>query len=480
MKELELIKERLSVPSDFLTTVTINTFRPQYYFSKKQAVELAVSVHRKYRESPEYRDYVFKTLPLMLDSHKILAAINLYDMGYPNSDIIEILNQTRTDHIPDFWLTLIKYHKELGLLKTGSGRRARNLVWKFLNFIAETRGSRTVAFWFIKNKAQWNEVAYRTHTHFKDDLECLAGGLLFGRTEKLGRLQDEGVKAYLKDLETITDKVRNHTLTLRDLAESNLPFRTLEGFASKIIDTKSLEFYRVAFDKMTYYEALRRTGAMLRNGFLDEYHDLWFNKMRRAARRIDPVEIGSVILQHPELSQDLREILTISLEETGRLKFPRKSVVLCDASRSMKMKKTNPAPRVTWELIGLAASAEKAPSYFVRDVAERVPEVTGARGISREFGNNEAFNPTSLSRGLEEAKKHDAEYVFLISDCQSNIPYRGHEKIIAKKMKSTIITMNPTINPLEPEAATRLNTPNEVFLPIRGLRFLKKLVEVII
>jgi len=480
MRELDLLKETVPVPADFLTTVTINTFRPQYYFEKKQSVIQAVEVHKRYREDPEkYLEYSKKVLPLMLDSHKILCAVNIFDLiPDSNADVIDILSQTRTDHIPDFWLTILEYHRELGLRKRNLGSRGRKLVWKFLKHIAAKRGLRTVAFWFMKDKAKWNRVAYRAHAKFKGDMELIARYVLFGRKTDLSRIEDEETRTFMEDLEKIKSKSADKTLTLEDLKESNLPFRMIEGYASRIIDTTSLSFYSVAFDKMTYHEVLRRTGAMLRNGFLDRYHDLWLEKMKRGARVIDPVEIGSVILQHPELSADLREPLAISLEHT-QLKFPKDCVVLCDASRSMKLKKTNARVRVVWELIGLLAAYQGIPAYFIRDRAERVKETSSLREITREFGSYEAYNPTSLSRGLDEAWKHHPKLVFLVTDGQSNIPYRGHEKLVAERMRCTIITLNPTVNPLEPEAATRIGVSNEVFLPLRDLRFLSNVLKVI-
>lgn len=480
MKELGLVKEKFPVSGDFLTTVTINTFRPQYYFEKRQAVESAVQVHKKYRDDPEkYLEYVEKILPLMLDSHKILSAVNLFDM-FPDSNetVIKILSQTRPDHIPDFWLTILNYHKELGLKKQSLGSRGRKLVWKFLKHVEGERGLKTIALWFMKNKKKWNEVVYRTHARFKGDMELLAAGILFNRKGKLEQVKDERVRAYMEDLSDIKNKASKRILELSDIKESNLPFLVLEGLASSSMDTTSLSFYEASFRKMTHHEVLRRTGAMLRNGFLDSHHDEWVERLKRAAKIIDPVEIGSVMLQHPEIADDMRDPLVTSLGHAP-LNFPKNSIVLCDASGSMKLKKTNARVRVIWELVGLVAASQGIPTFFVRDEVEKAGTVTEGWGIAREFGNNEAYNPTNLSRGLEEAGKLSPRYIFLISDCQTNIPYRGHEKTVAKRLKATIVTMNPTVNPLEPEAATRLNVPNEVFLPIRDLGFLSKVMEVV-
>lgn len=478
MKDLELLRGGVapSVPLDFLTTVCINTFRPEYYFSKEQTVGLAAQVHQRHKDTPEYAEYIKKALPVMLSAHKMLGAVYLFDKG---EEIIDILETVRPDHIPYFWLTLLNYHDELGLAKTSLGRRGRSLVWKFLTHIQEKRGLRTIALWFTKNRKAWNEVCYRSHTHFEGDLEHLAASLLFKRQGHFEQIEDESTQTFLRDTANINEKVRTKTLTLKDVKESNLPFLTLEGFASGFMDTKSLEFYDAAFNKMTNYEVLRRTDSMRRNGFLDEYHDRWLQRMDRAAKWIDPTELGSVMLQHPDLSADLRKPLATSLENIT-IKFPRECVVLCDASRSMKLKRTNPMPRVIWELAGLVAASQGIPAYFIRDRIEKVPSTASPRGIARIFGDAKAYNPTCLSRGLNIAKTHKPKWVILITDGQSNIPYRGHEKLVAKDMKTTtILTLNPTVNPKEPEAATRIGVENEIFLPLRGLRFMGQLLEVV-
>jgi hypothetical protein len=480
LKELEALKARVAVPSDFLTTVTVNAFRPQYYFDKDQVVFAAAKIHEKYATDIEqYAEYALKTLPIMLDAHKILCAVNIFDKMRDNELVLDILEKTRPDHVPDFWLTITKYHKELGLKRSGLGSRGRKSVWKFLKRVAERRGLKTVALWFLKNRVPWSQVCYQSHVKFRGDLEVLAARLLFGRKVNLGELTDEATLDFLTEFVRISREVKEKTLTLEGVKESNLPFLTIEGLVSSVIDTTSLNFYDVAFDKMTYYEALRRTGALLRCGFLDRYHDIWLQKMQRGARVIDPADIASVAVQHPELSEDLRDPLATSLEQVD-LNFPDKSVVICDASRSMKLKKTFPRPRVLWELIALIAAEKGVPCYLMRDKAEPVPRVEGGvRGIARAFGTNDAYNPTSISRAFEVARERKPKWVFLVSDCQTNIPYRGHEKLVAERMGATIVTLNPTVNPLEPEAATRLGAKNEVFLPLRDLRFLKNAMGVL-
>ncbi len=479
MNKLKTLQERttISVPIDFLTTVTINTFRPQYYFSKDQTIGAAAEVHRRYKDDPKYREYIERVLPVMLSSHKVLGAIHLFDQG---QEVTDLLERARPDHMPNFWLNILDFHKELGLNRTSLGRRGRNYVWRFLKHIAENRGLRTIALWFTKNHRQWRSVCFRAHTKFKGDLNHLAAGLLFKRKGFLEKVEEEQVQFFLNDFETIQLKAISKSLTIEDIQQSRLPFRTLEGFASSVLDTRSLAFYEASFDKMTNYEVLRRTNAMRRCGFLDSHQDCWLQRMERAATFFDPTELGSVILQHPDLAAVLRKPFQTSLEHTS-ISFPEDSVVLCDASRSMMLKKTNALPRVIWELAALVAVSQGIPTFLIRDVIEGVPKCVGVDGITEAFGKNEAYNPTSLSRGLEEVGKLKPRWLILITDGQSNIPYRGHEKMVAEKMKqTTILTLNPTVNPLEPEAATCLGAENEIFLPLRGLRFLGQILDVII
>ncbi len=478
MNKMKALQQRteIVVPIDFLTTVTINTFRPQYYFSQDQTVGVAAEVHRRYKGDPRYQEYIERVLPVMLSSHKVLCAIYLFDQG---QDVTNLLEQARPDHMPTFWLNILDFHKELGLQRTSLGRRGRNFVWRFLKHIAEKRGLRTVALWFTKTRKPWRAVCYRAHTKFKGDLGHLAAGLLFKRKGHLEQVEDEQTRSFLDDFVRIQLKAIIKSLTIEDVQQSRLPFRTLEGFASGVLDTTSLPFYEAAFDKMTNYEVLRRTDAMRRCGFLDSHRNLWLQRMERAATFFDPAELGSVILQHPDLAEALRKPFQTCLEHTP-ITFPQDSVVLCDASRSMMLTKTNALTRVIWELAALVAVSQGIPTFLIRDVIEEVPKCEGVEGIAETFGTNEAYNPTSLSRGLEAVAKLKPRWLILITDGQSNIPYRGHEKLVAEKMKeTTILTLNPTINPLEPEAATRLGAENEIFLPLRGLRFLGHILEVI-
>ena len=480
MKDLKSLKGRteLSVPLDFLTTVTINTFRPQFYFSKEQTVDIAAEVHRRYKDTPEYIDYVMQTLPIMLSSHKVLSAINLFDQQQPLEIVTDVLSGARPDHYPNFWLSIAQYARELGLNRTGLGRRGRNYVWKFLKHMAEERGLRTIALWFTKNRQDWNNVAYKTHAKFKGDLEHLAAGLLFKRKGHLDQIQDPKAWEFFEDLDQLTNKLNKGELTLSDIRNSNLPFLTLEGLASSVMDTRSKAFYQATFDRMTHFEVLRRTDSMRRNGFLDDEHDRWLKRMEAAGKFIDPADFGSVMLQHPDLAEDLRGPLTTSLQNT-QIEFPKQTVMLCDASQSMKLQKTNAMPRVIWELAGLVAASQDVPTYFVSNTPQKVEPPKTLRGIARLFGTQKAENPTSLSRGLEKAKEHDPNWVILITDGQSNIPYRGHEKIVAEDLDAILLTLNPTVNPLEPDAATRIGSKNEIFLPLRGLRFMGQLLKVI-
>jgi len=125
----ELTAGKLPVPTDFLTTVTTNTFRKQYYFDKVQAVMNAVEVHKKYAAVPEtYADMVNRVLPVMLDSHKILGALFIFDSNLPakrrNDLILKILLRTRPDDVPDFWLSFFEFGQTLGLK-----RRLHWLAW---------------------------------------------------------------------------------------------------------------------------------------------------------------------------------------------------------------------------------------------------------------------------------------------------------------------------------------------------------------
>lgn len=477
MKELNLIKERIGIPPDFLTTVTTNTFRPEYYFSKVDVVEKAVVVHRNFvsRDPEGYKKAVFRALPIMLDVHKVLGAIYLWDRKLAtDTELITILSQVRPDHMADFWITIKEHRKVLGLKHKSLSASARNLLWKFFEYLTGARKKRTVALWLMKNKKQWNKAFFYTHTKLEDpDLEWLVSKFAFGRKQPSVTLEDEQLSILLSDLAQITVLQRTKQLTIKDVKESRLPYRMLEGYASGQLDTTTKQWYWATFDKMTNYEVLRRTDAMRRSGFLDEYGDLYHKRALRMAKWVDPVAIGSVVLQHPELTDHLFDALHDSIESVN-LELPENSVMLCDASRSMKLKRTRPQPRVLWEIVALVTDRLGVPTYTFSDKPEKFLKDTRTFLVE-----GTAQGPTSISRALLKAKEHNPEWVFLLSDMQENIPYRGHEKQVAKKIDATIVTLNPTVNPLEPEAATRLETDNEIFLPINGLRQFEKILGVL-
>ena len=485
LKDVDTGELTLPVPVDFLTTVTANTFRKSYYFDKKATTVKAVEIHQKYaKDSGAYLEMVMRTLPVMLNGHKILSALFIFDGDQPaevrNKAILSILTRTRPDMVPDFWLSFFEFGAELGLKKKSLGQMGRKLVWRYVNARVERQGMRRTVMQLHKDKANWNQVFYKAHAHMEGEMENFVGHLLFGRELVLSEGADEGAVDYLRDLEKIRKLASEKTLTPGDVGDSRLPFRTIEGYASQAgIDTDSKHFYTVAFDKMTAYEKLRRTDAMLRCGFIGDNLDRWVESLRGAAHIYDPVDVASVILQHPQLRDHLLQVLEVSLRRS-LFKFPEKSVVLVDGSRSMKLVHRNARPRCIWELVGLIAAAQGVPSYVVRDTA--VPfdtQIGGALGIATAFGSQDAFNPTNLMDGLVVAEGHNPEWVFLVTDGQDNLPYRGAAKVQAEKMDATIVTLNPTINPLEPEASTGIGAKNEVLLPIRGIRFLRNMLEVL-
>ena len=475
------------MPVDFLTTVTANTFRKSYYFDKKASVVKAVEVHRKYaKDSGAYLEMVMRTMPVMLDSHKILSALYVFDSDQPvetkNRAILSILTRTRPDMVPDFWLSFLEFGEELGLRKTSLGQMGRKLVWRYVNEAVEKRGMRRVVMQLLKDKKKWNEVFYRAHAHMEGAMEDFVGHILFGRELDPDKPLPVMPLNFLMDLKKIANLSKSRTLLPEDIKGSTLPFRTLEGYASQSkFLTDSREFYEYAFHTMTAYEKLRRTDAMMRNGFISENFDRWQEALKGAARVYDPVDVASVILQHPQLRDALVQVLAESLRP-ALFKFPPDSVVLVDGSRSMKLVKRNARPRCLWELIGLIAAVQGVPTYVVRDTVESFDtQIGGALGIATAFGAQEAYNPTNLAGALDVAySRKKPKWVFLVTDGQDNIPYRGAAKVQAEKMKgTTIVTLNPTINPLEPEASTGIGAKNEILLPVRGIRFLRNMMEVL-
>lgn len=490
LKDKETGELTLPVPVDFLTTVTANTFRKSYYFDKRATTVKAVEVHQKYaKDSGAYLEMVMRTLPVMLNGHKILSALFIFDSDQPaetkNKAILSILTRTRPDMVPDFWLTFFEFGEELGLKKKSLGQMGRKLVWRYVNAKVERQGMRRVAMQLLKDKKRWNEVFYKAHAHMEGIMEMFVGHILFGRELDYDNeaLYVDGVVSttgFLKDQGNIAKLSAKKELTLKDIESSWLPFRTLEGYASQVgIKTGTAQFYDAAFERMTAYEKLRRTDAMLRCGFISDNLDRWAESLKGAARVYDPVDVASVILQHPQLRDHLIQVLEGSLRNS-MFKFPEGSVVLVDGSRSMKLVRRNARPRCIWELVGLIAAVQGRPTFIVRDtVKEFDTQIGGALGIATAFGKQEAYNPTNLAAGLVEAHEYAPEWVFVVTDGQDNLPYRGAAKVQAEKMEGTIVTLNPTINPLEPEASTGIGSKNEVLLPIRGIRFLKNMMEVI-
>jgi len=146
----------------------------------------------------------------------------------------------------------------------------------------------------------------------------------------------------------------------------------------------------------------------------------------------------------------------------------------------MKLVHRNARPRCIWELVGLIAAVQGVPTFVLRDTPVELSAPSGgALDVATAFGTQEAYNPTNLSAGLAKAHEYAPEWVFLVTDGQDNLPYRGAAKVQAEKMEGTIVTLNPTINPLEPEASTGIGAKNEVLLPIRGIRFLRNMMEVL-
>ena len=477
MKELDLIRQRIGIPPGFLTTVTCNTFRPEYYFSKIDVVGKAVAVHKAFvsKDPQGYKEAVMRALPIMLDAHKILSAIYLWDNNLANEDeLLGILSLVRPDHIANFWITIKEHRRILGLKHKSLSASARKLLWKFMERVATMRGKRQVALWLMKNKKSWNKAFYYTHTKLEDeDLEELVATFAFGRKHEV-TWNDESVEMMMIDIATLDRKRKEKSLTIKDFKESRLPYRMLEGYASGQLDTTTKEWYWAVLDKMTNYEVLRRTDAMHRCGFLKDYFDIYRKRALRMASRVDPVAIGSVILQHPELLDYLIDPLLDSLGSV-HIELPKNSVMLCDSSRSMKLKRTRPQPRLLWELVAYVTYEAKIPTYLFSDKPREFKKA------GRPFlAEGAARGPTSISRALLRAKEHKPDWIFLLSDMQQNIPFRGHEKEVAKKIDATIVTLNPTVNPLEPEAATRLETPNEIFLPIHGLRQFEKILKVVV
>ena len=487
LKDTETGELTLPVPVDFLTTVTANTFRKSYYFDKRATTVKAVEVHQKYaKDSGAYLEMVMRTLPVMLNGHKILSALFIFDGDQPaetkNKAILSILTRTRPDMVPDFWLSFFEFGKELGLKKKSLGQMGRKLVWRYVNAKVERQGMRRVVMQLHKDKVKWNQVFYKAHAHLEGVMENFVGHLLFGRELTLPEDVDKEVDAlnYLSDLKNIKDLVTSKTLTPGDVNDSRLPFRTIEGYASQAgFDTDSKDFYKVAFNKMTAYEKLRRTDAMLRCGYISDNLDHWAESLKGAARVYDPVDVASVILQHPQLRDHLLQVLEGSLR-SSMFKFPEGSVVLVDGSRSMKLVHRNARPRCIWELVGLIAAVQGVPTFVLRDTPVELSAPSGgALDVATAFGTQEAYNPTNLSAGLAKAHEYAPEWVFLVTDGQDNLPYRGAAKVQAEKMEGTIVTLNPTINPLEPEASTGIGAKNEVLLPIRGIRFLRNMMEVL-
>ena len=477
----------LPVPADFLTTVTANTFRKSYYFDKRATTVKAVEVHQKYaKDSGAYLEMVMRTVPVMLGSHKILSALFIFDGDQPaetrNKAILSILSRTRPDMVPDFWLMFFELGEELGLKKKSLGSLGRKLVWRYVSARVERQDMRRVIMQLHKDKVKWNQVFYKAHAHMEGMMENFIAHLLFNRELVLPEDVSEGIDAvaYLKDLENIKKLAGSKALTPGDVKDSRLPFRTIEGYASQAgIDTDSKHFYAVAFDKMTAYEKLRRTDAMLRCGYISDNLDHWAESLKEAARVYDPVDVASVILQHPQLRDHLIQVLEGSLR-SSMFKFPEGSVVLVDGSRSMKLVHRNARPRCIWELVGLIAAVQGRPTFIVRDTTEEFDtQIGGALGIATAFGSQEAYNPTNLSDGLAKAWEYAPEWVFLVTDGQDNLPYRGAAKVQAEKMEGTIVTLNPTINPLEPGASTGIGAKNEILLPIRGIRFLRNMMGVL-
>ncbi len=362
----------------------------------------------------------------------------------------------------------------------------RKLVWRYVNTRFEKQGMRRVVMQLHKDKIKWNQVFYKAHAHMKGIMEKFVAHLLFGREFALpvaGSSEEIDAVTYLKDLENIRKLSASKILTPSDVDDSRLPFRIIEGYASQFgIDTDSKHFYAVAFDKMTAYEKLRRTDAMLRCGFIEDNLDLWTESLKGAARVYDPVDVGSVILQHPQLRDHLLQVLEGSLRNS-LIRFPPDSVVLVDGSRSMKLVHRNARPRCIWELVGLIAAAQGVPTYVVRDTAEVFAwswsPIGGPLDIATAFGKQEAYNPTNLTDDLVKASEHNPEWVWLVTDGQDNLPYRGAAKIQAEKMEGTIVTLNPTINPLEPEASPGIGSTTEGPLPLRGIRVQRTMMEVL-
>ena len=102
--------------------------------------------------------------------------------------------------------------------------------------------------------------------------------------------------------------------------------------------------------------------------------------------------------------------------------------------------------------------------------------------IGGAFGHyGEAKNPTNIASALKVAEGYNPKWVFIVTDGQDNIPFRGAGKVVADTMtKTKIITLNPTINPLEPESITGIGSDNEIILPIRDIRQLTRMLKVII
>lgn len=487
MEALRALGETLPVPTDFLTTVTSNIFRKQYYFDKKQSVVNAVEVHKKYALDPEeYVRMIRRTLPVMLNSHKILGALFIFDAELDpklkNDTILEILLNTRPDDVPDFWLTFYESGPALGLKRKSLSQMGRKLVWRYVLKAIELRGRRRVIMQLHKDKKKWNEVFFKAHAHMEGEMEDFVGHILFGREFDLTKAVTEDgsieVMRYLRDLDNISTKSTGKILTYADLKDSYLPFRILEGYTSSAgLKTDSKVFYDHAIHTMTAYEKLRRTDAMLRSGYSKE---LWLKEITKSARAYDPVDIASVILQHPELRNDLVSVLNATIASRPGPKFPKDSVVLVDSSRSMKLMLRNARPRCLWELVGLYARAQGIEHiYIFSDTAEPFREVDPTN-LGGAFGAYSAKNPTNIAQALEFAKKHNPKWVFIVTDGQDNIPFRGAGKVVADTMtKTKIVTLNPTINPLEPESITGIGSDNEIILPIRDIRQLTNMLKVI-
>jgi len=361
----------------------------------------------------------------------------------------------------------------------------RKLVWRYVLAAIERRKPRRVIMQLHKDKKKWNEVFYKAHAHMEGDLEAFVGHVLFGRELPKTPLVEEGseqVVNYLQDLATITKLSGENTLTLDDVGKSRLPFRILEGYAGSAgIQTDTKEFYLSAYTKMTAYETLRRTDAMLRRGFPKEK---WLEKITRLAFVYDPVDVASVMLQHPELRADLVPVLEKSLE--GKVPtFPRNSAVICDASRSMKIVYRNARPRCLWELIALIASTQGIPTWLMRDEPVKVVshDGAGAADIAKLFGLQDAYNPTNIEGAINAVIEDTTglKWLFAVTDGQDNIPFRGAGKLGAERLQGvTVVTLNPTINPREPDSVTGIGSENEIILPVRGIRHMKNMLEVII